>query len=1206
MIAVDDALEARGVTRQTRTVLFTDIEGSTRLRTTRGDDAGDLVVALHDEVVARAVADHHGTVVKGTGDGYLALFASARAAVAAAVTVQRDLARRRRDADGVALRVRIGINAGEVRDQHGDVLGEAVNAAARILAVADADEILVSRVVRDLMGTTEVTFTDRGDHDLKGFPEPWRLYDVQWTDDEVESPLLRIRLLGQVTVDVDGVALPAFESARLQHVLARLVTTAGRRVTRVQLAFELWPGSTEQQARTNLRKVLHDLRQALPDAGRYLDIDGQSICWRLDAPASVDVVEFHDALRADRLDAAADVYAGDFMPGFYEDWVLSERERLRTFALDARSRLAVDAEARGDVDGALAQARSLLGLDALREDGYRLLMRCHARRGERAEGLRAYHKCVEVLDRELGVEPDSATRAAYLELRPGPSAADDQPAPVRPVGPSATLVGRDDEWAQAVDAWGVASSGRATLLLVSGEPGIGKSRLVDDLAHFVGASGGVVARARSYQSAGRVPWGPVVDWLRDDNLRPGVARLTGGRAGELSRLLPELRVGLVEPRSSGGAESSGRHELFDAIAAALHDDGRPTLLALDDLQWCDADTIDVVGYLLHIRDAPLLIAATARTEEMDDAHPARVLVAALVREGSAFELPLEPLDVDATTQLASRLSGGALREDDARRLWEETEGNPLFVVEALRAGARAPGESATTPTVQAVIGARLAQLSANARSVAETAAVLGRMFRVDVLAHAMSVDEDDLIDALDELWGRRIIRDLADGYDFTHDRLREVALHGTSPARRRKLHRCAADALAAVHGSEAGPVSARLAPHYEEAGRYAEAVDAHRRAAEYALEVFAIDDAIASLRRALGLLEHLPAGRGRDEIELGLRVAVGAPMVARDGYGSAAVSQTYERALNLCGRLGVRIDPAVLRGLGLASLVVCRFDRSTRFAQALLDQADDEVAVVEGLYLMGVCEFWRGRFGESSAHLRRAIAEYRPQSSAKHRTHFAQDPKGVCLSRLAFTTLWTGDADGARALADEARGFADSIQHPPTLGYVLAWSGMQAAEAGDVARLRDCVEECEALCARHPLDYAGANVALLRGWVDVLDGRAGAIARITEAIAVWRAGKQPHLTYGLTLLARSHLLAGDVDAGRHAVCEGIEFGLANDDRWIEAELLVVDAELLVLAGDRAGAEMAAQRAIAVALHQEALRPHRRATGLLAACRIDHG
>ncbi len=299
----------------------------------------------------------------------------------------------------------------------------------------------------------------------------------------------------------------------------------------------------------------------------------------------------------------------------------------------------------------------------------------------------------------------------------------------------------------------------------------------------------------------------------------------------------------------------------------------------------------------------------------------------------------------------------------------------------------------------------------------------------------------------------------------------------------------------------------------------------------------------------------------------------------------------------------MRIDPAVLRGLGLAALITSRFTGSMRFAQALLDCPDDPVAVVEGHYLMGVNEFWRGNMRTSSEQLRTALDAYRPDLGPEHRARFVQDPKGVCLVRLAFTTLWSGDADEALTLDEEAHRFATSIQHPTTMGYVLIWSAMRAAEVDDRRSFRECVEALEEIGSRHTLEYAAENGKLLRGWLDVLDERPEGVPEIIAAMETWRDEAHPHLTYGLTLLARFHLNAGDIDAGRQATGEGIEWCLAHDNRWVEAELRTLDAALLARSGDTAAAKEALQQAVAVAEQQRAYRPQRRAKEMQARLRI---
>jgi DNA-binding SARP family transcriptional activator len=991
--------------------------------------------------------------------------------------------------------------------------------------------------------------------------------------------------LGAVSVSLDGEPLEGFASPRLQRLVAHLTVVPDVAVSRSQLAFALWPDSAEGQARTNLRKLLHELRQALPDADRYVDMSGQTIRWRLDAPADVDVVAFTQAIEHDDHAAAARAYRGDLLPGCYDDWTLSERDRLHAQAIEALRRLATDATKSGDDLSALEYAQQLLRLDPLCEEAYRWSMHAHARRGDRAEALRAYHRCVEVLERELAVEPDPATRELYSAQLVGtgtPTADGPTPAPTAGTAP---LVGRRTERARTQQIWRSAAAGRAHVLLVSGEPGIGKSRLVDELAREVAAEGNAVARTRAYEAGGRLPWGPVIDWLRSEALRPNVDRLDAVWLVELSRLLPEVRSNRPDLPAVPGIRDDRRFQLFDSIAQVVLAQPSPLLLVIDDLQWADADTLESIGFLIRRAPGmPLLIAATVRSEEIEPGGALETLTSALGRDEALTELALESLDTRATTELAAHLTGTALDQDAGEQFWKETEGNPLFVVEAARAGLAGGDEHAfLTPTVQAVIRARLAGLTHQAHELVEVAATIGRGFTVEALAAAARVQEDDLVDALDDLWRRRIIREQGSGYDFTHDKLREVAHAGISPARRRRLHRIVAEVLTATHAADLGPVSADLAAHYEQAGLVTDAIEAYRRAAAHAMVVFSLDDAIASIHRALALLEQLPGGADRDATELDLRIALGVPQVVREGYGALSSQESYERSRVLCRRLGRPVDPPILRGLGLASLVQCRFDRATGFGKELLEQGPaDPIAAVEGHYLIGVSEFWRANLTESRRHLEAVLATYRSEHTAEHLDRYAQDPKAVCTVRLALTRLWGGDARFAAERSADAVALAEELDHPPTYGYVLPYSAMVAAEIGDRDTLADRVQAAEALYARYAQAFMASLVRLQRGWLDVLDGH-DSLERLTAAVNEWRTRDQAlHLTHGLVLLARASLVTGTLETGRAAVREGIEWGRTHDQRYYEAEFWRLDGELLQATGGGRAAEVSFRRALAVA------------------------
>ncbi|MFN2607365.1 MAG: AAA family ATPase [Acidimicrobiales bacterium] len=997
-----------------------------------------------------------------------------------------------------------------------------------------------------------------------------------------------IRLLGEVAVSVDGSPVPALTTARLQRLLGRLALAPASGLRRDRLAYELWPDSTDAQARTNLRKLLHDLRRPLSDPDGFLDLGHQVIRWHPGAPIWIDVVAFTDALRRGDVVAAVRHYGGALLPACYDDWVLAERERLRLLAVDALADLATSAYLERRDDEAVDHARHLLRIDPLHEPAYRLLMDALARRGERSQAVRTYHRCVEMLEHELGVGPEAATVEAYHRLRV-PALVGEAAAARESRWP---LIGRDREYRVTLDAWRAAVGGKAGCLLVTGEAGVGKTRLLDELARRAAAEGHAVARTRAYQAVGGLPWGPVADWLRGDALRPGVATLDAVWLGELARLLPELGEPESSPSAPHTTDVARRHRLLEAARQGLLAVGRPLLLLVDDLQWCDADTLDLCAFLLHTAPgAPVLVAGAARDDEIDEGHPLATLRHRLLRDGSVTSIALGRLDRDATAEVALVVTGRALDAGAAARLWQETEGNPLFVVEALRAGLasdEAGRRNVLTPTVHAIIAARLDRLSPPARRLAEVAAIIGREFTPGVLASAAQASEDDLADALDELWQRQIVGERGAAYDFSHDKLREVALGAISPARRRTLHRHVAAALEQHHGRDLGPVSARLGAHYERAGLDARAVEAYERSAEHAYQMFALDDAIALLQQALRLLDRSPPSPARDETELRLRSAQGVALVARRGYGAGAVQHGYERALTLHRRLGRHPDPSVLRGLALHAVVTCDFDRATEMGEELLAAGRaDPTAVVEGEYVLGVTAFWRGDFVGAQRHLTRAIEHYRPESAPRHIARYSQDPRAVCLSRLALTELFLGLTDQAHSTMGDALRSAAELDHPMTTGYVRAFEAILAALRPEYYDLAGSVSALEAVTSEMRIGYFEPVARMLGGWRDVLDGDVGGIRAMREVSASFQKEQQLHMTLGLSLLARGYLRAGDAGRGRLAVADALAWTEGHGQAYLLAELLRIDAELLDLAGERGGAAHACRRSLDVALEQGA-------------------
>ncbi len=709
-------------------------------------------------------------------------------------------------------------------------------------------------------------------------------------------PTLHIHLLGDFLLLSEDNPVLTVNSPRLQSLLAYLVLHRSAPQDRSHLAFLLWPDSTEERAHSSLRKLLHQLRQALPDIDYFLHTDRQSLFWQPAAEAAwtLDVQEFEQQLAQAELterrqettvmrhalEQAISLYRGDILPSCYDEWILPERDRLRQLFLSAAERLLALLEEDRDYDAAIQIAQQLLRQDTLHEATYRQLMRLHALRGDRAAALRVYHTCAQVLERELGTEPSQATRTLYESLLESDTSPRTPTGPLTLRGTEAPLLGRKVEWHQIQEAWRKATRGVPHVVILSGEAGIGKTRLSEEMEAWVSRQGMTTASARCYAAVGQLAYAPVTTWLHTDTIQSGLSALDPAWLTEIARLVPEVlatRPKLARPTSM--AEGWQRRHFFEALAHAVLIARQPLLLLLDDLQWCDNETLEWLHYLLRFdTSAHLLLIGTVRAEDILPGHPLEAFLGALQRDGMVTEIVLGPLATTETTSLAEHVLGHQLEPDMMNLLYAETEGNPLFVVEMARAGtleldgrvqsaARSShallSQAASTlpPTVQNVLATRLAQLSALAREVANVAAVIGREFTFDVLAKA---SEDDVVQGLDELWQRRIVREqgagMAQGYDFSHDKLRKQAYDALSPAQRHLLHRRVAESLEAVYAEDLDTLSSQVAAHYERAGLFERAIPYYRRAGEVALGIYANTEAIAAFERAAALLEAGIAG----------------------------------------------------------------------------------------------------------------------------------------------------------------------------------------------------------------------------------------------------------------------------------------------------------------------------------------------------------
>jgi DNA-binding SARP family transcriptional activator/tetratricopeptide (TPR) repeat protein len=983
--------------------------------------------------------------------------------------------------------------------------------------------------------------------------------------------MLRVSLLGEQSITDDGTGVRA-RSSRTVALIGFLATHAGSPQARQCIAGLFWPDSADGQALTNLRRELHQLRQVLDDEPSLI-VTSRDLCWCDTGTCHVDVRTFDIERGAARRAAAADdddgvlrhaaralaQYRGDFLPGLYEDWVLEARSQLERQCVDLCDLVCAARARGGDLAGAVEAARRRIQLQPLEEAGYRTLMQLQADLGDRAGAVSTYHHCASVLEHELGITPDRATRQAFERLMArtgsapvGPGAPRTGPPPGRTGVASARLVGRSRELGVLQDQWRGAMAGQPGLVVVRGGAGVGKTRLVTEIAGRARAQGAIVAGSQCFGTAGRLALAPVADWLRNPVVQAAAATLDEAWRTEVDRLVPSRGRSGPGAGSRAMADAWQRLRFYEGLARALLATGRPLLLILDNMQWCDEETLAFLTFCLGLAaGAPLLIAGTLRDDHPREGPGLADWTDRMRATGWLAELTLSPFEAADTARLAEAIAGQPLAETDVALLQGTTGGFPLYVIEAVRATADRGGALRPPGDLPAMLGNRLQQATEAARDVAGLAAAVGTDFRLELVTEASDLDADAVVAAVDELWRRRILREFRDGYDFSHDLLRDAAYEQVSPPKRWLLHRRIAQGLELLHAEDTDAVSAQLAQQYARGGRPGRAVAYYQRAVNVAAGMFAHAEAIRLGKEALSIARGLPDGRDRDRQELAVLEAMAAPLNARYGYSSADLQQALERSIHLAESLGRR-DSLLT---GLVALWTSRFVQG-RIAEGYQASARALALVDPGSELSGPAHFavggsavTLGRPEEGLRHLELAAKLASGAESLSVGTR--PDVHGRAWAAHAHWLL--GHDDEALAAAGSAIALARAIGHPYSLAVALAYGSITHQMRGDRAELRAAVGELGELCERYGFAYYREWALILDGWSRADESGTGLARR---GIGNLRAeGAFARMPYWLSLLADLAARHGRPGDARATLDAALAAAKERDDLWWLPEVM---------------------------------------------------
>lgn len=972
---------------------------------------------------------------------------------------------------------------------------------------------------------------------------------------------LSLQLFGgfQLKRDARRLAVPA---RKAQALLAYLALSAGRLGRRDTLTALLWGSVPDRQARQSLRQTVSRLRKIFRSVrSPGLVVEGETVS--LDPTAiDIDVVAFERLLRKGTpaaLQEAAALYRGPLLEGLhvaegpFEEWFRTERERLGELALEALVKLLRRQLGRGPLEAAVHTATRLLALDPLQEAVHRTLMRLYVRQGRRAAALRQYQVCVEALRKELGIEPDPQTQRLYRAIlqRQGRQPAG-SPAVAAPGPP---LIGRETELGR-LRAWlREASRGHGRLVLLTGEAGIGKSRLLQELASAAARQGVRILAGRAYEAEQILPFRPWIDALRAGRV---LADLEGPSSQvlawrkELARLFPELAGPGAPPPIT--PESHVRlFELIDELVARLASQ-QPVLLVLEDLHWADEMSLRLLAFVgRHAAPRSVLVLGTARDEELADAPLLRQLLQDPSGTPAVEHLALSALSETSTARLVRGLARAGSSQSFLGRLtqevWALSEGNPFVIVETVRALEEGRGPEAGGVTlphrVRALMTNRLDRLSPKARHLAAVASVIEREFSFPLLHGAAGLTRQETAEGLEELVRRRILEAAGERFDFTHVRIRSAIYDGLLVPRRQTLHAAVGTALEQTRVAEAYD---GLAYHFARADEPSKAFQYLVELGDTTARSYALEDAARLFREALAYVDRLPGeARDRRHVDLVYRLVHALSLLGHSDESRNLLAGQEARVRSLQ-------DPA-LTGLyhfwtAYTYGNMGDIERAALNAKRSLEEAaraGDETTMGKASYLLARESYIQGRPLEGIAHGRHAVALLERTEEHWWLGHT------YCV--LALNLLHFGDFEPALEAADHTRALGQSIGDT-RLQTLAAWT------AGQIHSLMGDRETAVSLC-RRAVDLAPDPVArgMARGMLGLAyreaDDATRAIGELEHALGEFRqmrAGGGYRFGqidgYFTAVLAEAYVLASDPKRGTALADEALAAGRAG--KWAVA------------------------------------------------------
>jgi predicted ATPase len=1119
---------------------------------------------------------------------------------------------------------------------------------------------------------------------------------------------LKIHLMGQFKLEANEETLD-LPSRPAQSLLAYLVLNKGVVFRREKLASLFWLDATESNSRSYLRQALWRIRKSFEKAelvsDAYLEISDISISFKPEGDYWLDTEEFlqkDEDVALDEFMERIKLYRGELLPGFYDDWILSERDRLQAVFQQRMTCLLEKLIRANRWDQAIQQCENWLRLGHSPEPAFRALMQAYAGIGDQAMVSNTYQRCIDLLDRELGLDPSRETRELYDRLCWGDSPqelpianqTDHEPAAlpdflrngVQDHTEATTFVSREKELASLFAHLEGALYRQGNVVFLTGETGSGKTALLNEFIQRAQESHPslmvVSGNCNAHTGLGDpyLPFREVLEMLAGDvQSRWAAGTISSPHARQLWESIPITAQAIISsgpgliytilqsstflerastfapdksdwlPKlaslvSSAETEAISalpvRADLFDQYSRVLLSiaESKPLVIVLDDLQWADPGSINLLFHLgRQIIGSRILIIGAYRSEEVaigrnGERHPLAPVISELQRTYGDMEVRLDQAEGRAFLDALIDSEPNRLEVPFRDMLYRQTRGHPLFTLELLR-GLEERGdlvrdedhkwvEGSTIhweelpARVEAVIKERINRLPQRLQSALRIASVEGEVFTAEVVASILGISDVDLRTQLSAELDRkhRLVRaqsiqrvngKLVSSYRFRHIQIQTFLYSTLDQVERVSLHEQVGYALEELHAAELVhedmallsstliPVN-QLAWHFLEARINPKAIHYLYLAGERAVQLSAYKEGYAQINQGLAILSTLPESVEKAREELALQIGLGK---ARKGITSMAfieVEHIYKRAIELCHLVG---DPSlecqILGEMLTVYYVRGNYPIAREYGLQMLARArelDDPIQIALANWMMGFLLFAMGEYELSREHLELMLDFYDP---AEHFSKFVY-VHGVDsgLSAMAYysCSLWClGYPEQAQAVSDKALELGRAANHPFTLADVLTYAGCLYYEMlEDAGKVKEFAEELIYLSELVGLSWRGAGIRFKGGAIAVLgDLKAGLEEARYGISAELDISSFCNISSTLGYLAQAHIAADQLEISEQLLEQAFELVKDNSEKYCEAEIYRIQAEHYLKAGDTKQAEDSYQKALEVARQQEA-------------------